>query len=727
MFHCLLLLLMFAPTCWATPEQSGFVGSKRCASCHMQEAEQWAKSHHAHSMAVASADNVLGDFSDARFEYNGRQTRFWKQGADFMVTTEGADGTDQDFRIEYTFGVHPLQQYLIRLEQGRIHALSIAWDTRKAEDGGQRWFHLYPDENVDASDPLHWTGPYQQWNSRCADCHSTGLERGFEPTSGAFDTRWAEINVGCESCHGPAETHVSSSGAAPPSIDPGARGRWAFSESSPIASLTGSSSADKQLAVCGPCHSRRTNLADIGAAPPFTDAHQPALLDPGLYQSDGQILDEVFVYGSFVQSKMYQKGVTCTDCHNPHSLTLHADGNGVCAQCHKPATFDVSSHHRHAPGSDGAQCVNCHMPKRTYMVVDPRYDHSFRVPDPWTSKSAGTTNACTQCHTDRDADWVIARFSEWGVKQRTTAPSALLARAHGTDLNALRALRQLVADTSAPAIHRATALTMMMPGSEDDLAMLAKSLEDDDPLVRYGAVRALGLVAPEYSQAMLWPMIKDPSKMVRLEALRQVAGVPDANLSQQQREDRAALVNEYIDAQRASDGLAAGPMNLAALYIAQGRAEDAQAAYRQALMVEPSLVPAWLNLADLQRATGNEAGAAKSLERALEIAPDSAAAHHALGLHLVRRQQTDRALLELEKSVSLEPANVRYAYVYAIALQSTGRVDEAVRLIEARRRSGAVDIPMLQLLLSIYQQAGDVDGVRNAIGAIRALDAATKQ
>lgn len=725
----LMVVLSAAGVMAAEPDHARYAGTANCSGCHQAQADAWSRSHHAHAMQQASEKTVLGDFADRRFEYAGRSSRFYRDGDAFMVTTEGADGKDHDFRVEYTFGYFPLQQYLIRLEQGRIHALSIAWDARPEADGGQRWIHLYPDEQIDAADPLHWTGPYQQWNSRCADCHSTGLERGFDPKSLSFDTRWAEINVGCEACHGPGKAHVEAvrTGQIKPlPIDPGKRGQWAFAAGESIAHRVGETTVEKQLAVCGPCHSRRTNYADVGKAPAFEDAHLPALLEPGLYQPDGQILDEVFVYGSFTQSRMYQRGVTCSDCHDPHSQQLHAEGNGVCAQCHLPSKYDQVSHHHHEDGTPGAQCAACHMPQRTYMVVDPRRDHSFRVPDPWLSKQAGVNNTCTDCHADRDADWAIHRLGEWGVKSRQPTPASLLAHGLGSDTHAMLSLRQLIADTSAPPMQRASALALMQPGSEQDLDLLAAALQDQHALVRLGAVRALAAVAPDYSRAMLWPMLKDPAKTVRLEAVRQLAGIPDNELSEAQRAERAAVIEEYVQAQRASDGLAAGPMNLAALYVAQGRAADAEQAYRQAIRIEPSLVPAWLNLADLQRATGRDDAAAASLQQALAIAPESAAAHHAWGLHLVRQQRTAEAMGELKTAVELEPANPRYAYVYAVALNSTGNSAAAIALIEQRHKAGAIDMGMLQLLLSLYQQSGDVEGVQRTIGEIRRIDKAAR-
>jgi len=701
----------------------GYAGAAVCAACHAEEHEGWSRSHHARAMEPATQATVLGDFDDVRFEYAGKSTRFFRRDGRFMVETEGPDGKPTEYVIDYTFGYQPLQQYLIAFPGGRYQSLSIAWDSRPAAEGGQRWFHLYPDEAITAGDPLHWTGPYQLWNSRCADCHSTALERGFDPQKASYDTRWAEINVGCEACHGPGAEHVrrarerQTGGLA---IDPGRRGHWRFVGQAPIASLEGESTIDRQLAVCAPCHSRRTNIADVGPAPPYLDAHVPALLEPGLYHADGQILDEVYVYGSFLQSRMYQRGVVCVDCHEPHTMSLRAEGNGVCAQCHRPEVYDVASHHRHRPGGAGAQCADCHMPARTYMVVDPRRDHSFRIPDPWLSIEAGVPNACVSCHEDKDAAWAVARFDDWAIERRVDSPAAQLARSRGADVTAIRATRTLAAGPFA-SMQRATALAGLQAVSEKDLDILAKGLRDPDPLVRLGAVRAFGSVAPEYARAMVWPLLRDPRKAVRFEALRILISVPASELGEAQRVERAEVREEYVRAQRASDGLAAGALNLAALYAAEGRLEEAEKAYRDALAREPALVPAWLNLADLYRVRGMEREAGKALERALAVAPESAAAHHALGLHLVRTARRDEAMAELERAYDLEPSNARYAYVLAIALQSAGQTRKAMRVAEKLSVEQPANLEALQLLLSLNQEEGRVEQVADILNRIQSL------
>ena len=331
-------------------------------------------------MQEVSGETVLGRFDGAEIEHFGARTRFFRKGESFFVSAEGPDGQQADFEIKYTFGVEPLQQYLIELPGGRLQALNVAWDARPKSQGGQRWFHLHPDEPVPVGDVLHWTGPASSWNSTCADCHSTNLRKNYSAALNEYDTRWSEIDVACEACHGPGSRHVEWASSHREVLDANKGllvdlgpdgGNWTMDAATGIATRTKPRDSQTELNTCAPCHSRRAPIsADREPDRPLLDSYVPALLEEGLYYADGQIQDEVYVYGSFLQSKMYRAGVTCSDCHDPHSLRVRDGPDAACARCHLPAKFAVRSHHHHAPGSPGSRCVERHMPATTYMVID---------------------------------------------------------------------------------------------------------------------------------------------------------------------------------------------------------------------------------------------------------------------------------------------------------------------------------------------------------------------
>jgi predicted CXXCH cytochrome family protein len=362
-------------------EPASYVGEAACSGCHAAEAQSWKGSHHALAMQPATPATVLGDFAGAQLEHFRVTTTFFRDGEEFMVRTDGPDGALHDYPVAYTFGIYPLQQYLIAMPGGRLQAFGIAWDSRPKEQGGQRWFHLYPDQKLAAGSRLHWTGRDQTWNYQCAGCHSTNLQKNYNLAADTYATGWTDIDVSCEACHGPGSRHVAWAnlrGQANPADGPDKmgltnwlkrtdHGRWEMNVDAGIARRT-EKLVSTELDTCGGCHSRRKAIAGNPApGGPYLDSYLPALLEPGLYHADGQIDGEVYEYGSFLQSRMYRAGVTCSDCHDPHSAKLRADGNALCAQCHLPAKFDAAEHHHHPTGSSGAHCVSCHMPTWSSM------------------------------------------------------------------------------------------------------------------------------------------------------------------------------------------------------------------------------------------------------------------------------------------------------------------------------------------------------------------------
>jgi hypothetical protein len=401
-----------------------FVGRAACAACHAREDSLWKGSHHDLAMQPATAATVLGDFNGTSFTHFGVTSTFTKRDGKFFVRTDGPDGTLTDYEITYTFGVFPLQQYLIAFPGGRYQALNVVWDTRPASEGGRRWFHLYPNEAVPHDDVLHWTGAYQNWNFMCAECHSTNVVKGYDAATGGYHTTFSEVNVSCEACHGPGSAHVawakSAGTAAKGGADDGlivalrdlVPAAWIVDTATGLPHRSTPRTSRAEVEMCGRCHARRSVLAEHYApGRPLTDTHRPSLLTEQEYFSDGQIRDEVYEYASFRESRMFHQGVTCTDCHDPHRSTIAPPVDDVCARCHTPSRFATETHTHHKTGSPGASCVNCHMPTRDYMVVHARHDHSIRIPRPDVSVALGTPNACTGCHVKESDQWAAAASS----------------------------------------------------------------------------------------------------------------------------------------------------------------------------------------------------------------------------------------------------------------------------------------------------------------------------
>ena len=715
----------------ATVDGAGiaFVGSEACGGCHETEQAAWLASHHRHAMEHSSQDSVRGDFAEATFEMDGERLLFYRDGERFLVRTLGADGLEADFEILFTFGWEPLQQYLIAAPGGRLQALDVAWDSERG-----RWIDLYPEEIIPPGDPLHWTGLQQNWNFACADCHSTGLRRNYDPASDSFSTTWAEVTIGCESCHGAGALHLAwaAGQVLPPGMSPDALGLtvafpdpgggWGFAEGAAIAQWQGPARSSPELAVCGPCHARRRALSEaVAPAAPLLDAWLPSLLDAGLYRPDGRQQAEVYILGSFLQSKMAAAGVTCSDCHEPHGAALVAEGNALCAQCHQPSVFDGPGHHHHDTGSEAAQCVSCHMPADGYMVVDPRRDHGFHAPSAALAAVLGVVDACSGCHANAGA-WDKAEAAGWWALPDTAdlerATAIALGRAGGVGAAGL--LAALAADPQQPPISRATALALLGSNPQPSaLPALLGRLRDDDALLRLGAVRALAALPPADRYRALAPLIGDPVKAVRLEVASALSEVPLTQLPPAGQPALAELFAEMLAVERLFLDRPESHYNIANHLAQQGDALGAERAYRQALARDPSFVPAYVNLAELQRASGGESLGIATLRRGLAAVPAAPALHYALGLALYRQGDKAGALAELAEA---RAGDVGYAYAYALALEEGGERGQAIAVLEASLATRPNDREVLYALVYLYSTNGEVEAARRHARHLAALE-----
>ncbi len=700
-----------------------FTGSETCKGCHEAEFNNWQGSHHDLAMQLPTPQTVLGNFDDATFSYNGVTTRFFREGDEFKVRTDGEDGKLTDYTVKYVFGVYPLQQYLLPLSRGRLQALSIAWDARPAAEGGQRWYHLYPDEAIDYKDPLHWTGQYQNWNSRCAECHSTDLVKNYSEADKSFSTTFAEIDVGCEACHGPGEKHLElaaanklegvANGGFPTAL--AQRGQWQWAEGAKIAHRSEALDSRAQVDSCGRCHSRRGTLGEYHYGADLLATHRLALPRSPLYYHDGQVLDENYVYGSFVQSKMHLAGVVCSNCHEPHSLALRAPGNGVCAQCHAPQHYDTPQHHHHDAQSSGALCANCHMPETTYMGVDARRDHSMRIPRPDLTVVMGIPNACNRCHQDKDARWALDSLRGWDVQFQDTGSHFARAfqRFDLGDRSVVPTLAALANDPAAAPIWRAAAIeAVAQAGGRDAIQTVSSVLYDDDPLLRASAVRSLDFLPLNQRYQLLQPLLEDGVATVRMDVAQSLAGVPLDQVSPEQAKQLEELFDWYLGIMAMNAEMPETQLQLGVFYVERGDLVAAETAYREALRLNPQLVPAYLNLADLLRSQSQDAQARELMLQVLEFAPDNGPTLHALGLLETRSGAPDKALDYLRRAAQLETDGSRHRFIYAIALHDLGQPQEAIKQLQALLRELPRSEDVLLALANYNAELGQRDQAR---------------
>lgn len=701
-----------------------YIGRESCKECHEKEYMLFQGSDHDMAMDEANEKTVLGNFNDQTITHFGVTSRFFMSDGKYMVNTEGPDGELTDYGVSYVFGIRPLQQYLIEFPGGRYQCLPLCWDTRPAEEGGQRWFHIYQDERIPPDDVLHWTRVTQNWNYMCAECHSTNLRKNYSYSEKAYHTTWSEIDVSCEACHGPGSDHVDwaekvESGSSPdvyPDMGLVVRlkdtdnATWVFDNDSVTARRSVARQSDELVQMCSRCHARRAVATeDYYHGGSLLDTHWPSLLDEGLYFADGQILEEVYVYASFLQSKMYQAGVVCKDCHEPHSGKVYVDGNALCYRCHMASEYGPRKHHFHDPAKEGASCTECHMHERTYMVVDPRRDHSIRIPRPDLSDKLGTPNACNQCHPDKSTQWATDYLRQWYGQDLLDQPHYGETFWAGRQRypEAQQELLTLAGDSEQAPMIRATAISLL--GGYPDpstTSLLQRTISDPDPLIRYASLTVVQFAEPEFIRDLALPRLKDSVKLVRLMAANSLTAVPRNLIPSGSNEVLNETLKEYNASLMINADHPSTHLNFGNLYLNTGDLEKAEASYREAIELEPGLVGPYINLADLYRRMERDEEGEKVLKNALEKYPDLAAIHYALGLLKVRQAEHEEALEYLANAANYDPNDPHYSYVYAIGLNSQQQPEEALKVLEEAVKKHPYDRNILYSLSTISSENG---------------------
>jgi predicted CXXCH cytochrome family protein len=643
-------------------KQKAFVGSETCASCHAKEFEEWKGSHHDLSMQEADSVTVLGDFNNASFISKGITYTFFKKNKNFYVNTEGVGGKYDDYKVTHVFGVYPLQQYLIEFPDGKFQCLLAAWDSDE-----NKWFHLQPNLEIHHEEWLHWTGGSMTWNNMCADCHSTNLQKNYDQTSLSYNTTYDIINVSCEACHGPSSTHVEYYS----NID-----KYNNLEA-PKLYMTRGMDSKEVVQKCARCHSRRGQLTSyFDYSGHFLDHYVPSLLTDPIYELDGQIKDEVYVYGSFMQSRMYKEGVSCKDCHNSHSLSLKKTGNDLCLSCHTP-DYNTYEHHFHND-LEATQCVNCHMTGKIYMGNDFRRDHSFRVPRPDQTVKYGTPNACNSCHEDKDAKWAAnAIVKNYGPERPPHFSDDLLEAYHGE----VDGFHKVFSNTDNPEIIRATALNRYGNNAltQDQLGKVLTYVNDISPLVRNEAILALNRSNQESVANAIKPLLMDSIRLVRISAANYFRANNEGVFLD---EKNKQALNEYNNELQVNADFASGQHKIALDYQLKGNDDKAIEAYYRALEIDNYYNMSRVNLALLEYNKGNVAKAEELYLKVIEQEPEFSQPFYMLGLLYNELGQADKSLSYLKQACEKEPKIIRSFYNYALKLQEKQEFKASIKTID---------------------------------------------
>lgn len=701
----------------ATGPEVAFTGGKACIECHQKEYRLWKGSDHDNAMMVASDSSVLGNFNNAEFSYAGKTSKFYKREGKFFVYTEGPGGIMKEFEVSHTFGIRPLQQYLIPFENGKYQCLPIAWNTLKKE-----WFQMaamvYSPEDIKPDNWLYWTNQAQNWNSMCAECHSTNLQKNFDLETKSYNTTWVDIDVNCEACHGPGSAHVDWA-KLPEMSRPQDNNADLLIKTSKIPSR-------QYVESCAPCHARRSSLGPLDHQHnDFLSYAIPQLPVRPFYFVDGQFLEEDYEYGSFTQSKMYMKDVRCGDCHDPHSLKRKFEGNALCTQCHRADEYDTYNHHMHkAEGEQGnafvnkrgerievgagALCRDCHMPGRYFMGVDKRYDHSMRIPRPDLSLELGTPNACTHCHDDKTDQWALEYVNKWYGERKKAHYATLLADAFAGKAGADSGLLKIINSNLYPEIIRATAIGYLstyqsLPAQD----ALTKALKDPDPLIRYTAVENFMTGDSAGLFAVLAPLLNDPVKSVRMQAASRLATFRKTAFNEIQYPLFVKALDEYRRSQEYVADFPMGRHNLGNFYAKLGDIAMAEQNYREALVIDNLFYPAKSNLAIIYYQQGKTDAAETLLLDLVSNHPDVLDGYYYLALLYAEQKNYDEAINLLETASSKQDAYPRIFYNLGLIYQMTGQDAKCISSIEKGLMLDPCNLDLLYALYAFHMNRND--------------------
>ncbi len=671
---------------------STFVGNKSCAECHEIEFNNWLNSDHDNAMDTAIAETVLGDFENAEIVTKEFTTKFYQKNNRFYVYTLGPEGKPDEFEISYTFGVRPLQQYLIAFEKGRLQCLPFAWDTENNE-----WYSLnervYHGQDIPPDDWLYWTNNGQNWNAMCAECHPTNLKVNYDLDTREFNTTWSEINVSCEACHGPASNHV----------------RWSevAEEERPEIPFYGFDrktidlNTEQLLDQCAYCHARRSSLTDNGTTgDSYLNHFIPQTISSDFYHADGQIKEEDYVFGSFTQTRMYKSHVKCSDCHEPHNLKTKQQGNLLCLQCHNWQDYDTEKHHFHPStgiGSDtvltengfynkgdGTQCVDCHMTGGIFMGSDFRRDHSIRIPRPDVAKKTGSPDACTGCHTDQTYNWAFDKLKEWYPAFNDSIHyGELFLQAENGNYEAVAGLINVVNDTGTAAMVKAAAIQhlALIPSPKSQTA-IHEFLNDSLPLVRLSATQ--NYFNPDANDMLktVGPALIDSLLAIRIAAAQQIMALENPSLDTFQIMAFNKVEKEYLNFQRKTAYFASSRYNLGVYYTRQNKIKEAIHEFKTALRIDNQYFPAMLNLAILYSRAGDNEKAEKWLKFTLKEDSENIDALRYLGLLKAEQKDFNQAIKYMEKVIDLSPGNARIYYNLGLIYQQTGDLIKAEKALQ---------------------------------------------
>ncbi len=497
----------------ATRDRNGFVGSNTCLSCHADHHASWSKTYHRTMTQEATPLSVEGHFDGKVVKAWGVDIRPVQRDGGYYFEYLKPDGSlAQSVKLERTVGSHRYQQYLSRDADGRYARMHLIW-----HNGDQRWVHYNGAFLYD--DAQGFNQHAAVWNPNCIFCHNTGINPGITNEDALLQrlmagerfnylnaAHWnstvAELGIACEACHGPGSTHAAAN------RNP-LRRYWLHLTHRGDPSIINPRrlTPERSAEVCGQCHGQRqpvqleraTDWLRTGPTYRAGDvlAQHVALVhqdtssvgaDPNLFRQrfwqDGTPRLSAYELQALQQSTCYLNGgATCIGCHEAHGgtpagmITEPNREGAMCSSCHQNAAA-IPAHAAHVKASPTTNCVDCHMPKMVYGVMEIHRTHRIRAPDPLAAAAKQQPDACTGCHGNRSASWAADAMALWNgvatVPSVTQMPENLRQLFAGDPVQ--RAVAAKLAGSEKSALNNAERAAQ--------LPLLFAAMEDGYPAVR---------------------------------------------------------------------------------------------------------------------------------------------------------------------------------------------------------------------------------------------------
>lgn len=608
--------------------------SRQCAECHRKEYDQWAGSDHAWAWRHTNEKLDAEAFCGQRIKAHGMELEMLR-GAQGEFQMRDVN-TGKVYTVGGVIGREPLVQYLLRWKDGGLQTPSAAWDVEKKE-----WFDVFRDDALQqkrggaerkAGEWGHWTGRGMNWESQCAWCHMSGFKKNYDADGDSYNATWQEPGITCIRCHKVSAKPDAEDGCLVAKAD---------------RNLTDEQHDDN----CASCHARREELTpDFTVGDKFDDHFRLELPKiPGVFHPNGLQLEEDYSETSFRLHRMGRTGVTCFDCHDPHSgqVTQPVENDALCLQCHGNnqvinGVLAPQVGHNKLCGGKAMPCVECHMPKMTYMGRDPRRDHALHWPDPRMSIELGVPNACLNCHKDKDNQWCM-EYLEKRYKVERLGKYRQRFRAAGHAMQGKGSVQELVKAYQVEEIPawRATLLGLLaqFPITPEVQVLALAATQDADALVRAAATELLGGDAARKALA-------DKTRSVRQVAGWQLFPNLPAN---------HPVLNEMQQTATHQADQPTGAMQLAMLASATGDTATADSQYLRAIERDPASAVARMDYAVFLARQQRPMDALRQMLACTREHPGNAEAQYRLGLILIELQQYRPALRAMQKALQISP------------------------------------------------------------------------